>query len=298
MDELLRSLVKRAGVTTLCAALVLGASPALAQDPKPAEPAAGEARGDGASPEANPNDFAALVKRAGEKYGKKDYLGAAEDFKKAYAVEPRAPILYNIGRVYEQAGKFPEAVTYYKQFVRQPGVKLENRKDALERIKNLEEVIALDAKKDPPKDDPKVTDPKTTDPKATDPKATDPKTTDPVTQPPKPLPPNRTPAYIALGVGGAALIGAGVFGLMAGSEHDAFDAATTLQERRDAASAGERNAMVGDVLLGVGVASAIVGAVLFVTASPEEAPKPQPASGQLTPQLSPTSVGVGWSTRF
>lgn len=297
MDELLRSLVKRAGVTALCAALVLGASPALAQDPKPA---AGEASGDGAaSPDADPNSFAALVKRAGEKYGQKDYLGAAEDFKKAYAVEPRAPILYNIGRIYEQAGKFPEAVTYYKQFVRQPGVKLENRKDALERIKNLEEVIALDAKKDDPKvTDPKVTDPKTTDPKVTDPKTTDPKVTEPVKKQPEPLPPNRTPAYIALGVGGVALIGAGVFGLMAGSEHDAFDSATTLQARRDAASAGERNAMVGDVLLGVGVASAIVGVVLFVTASPEEAPKQQPASGQLTPQVSPTSVGVGWSARF
>jgi len=87
--------------------------------------------------------FDALVKKGAKHFAKKEYDQALKLFEKAYTLEPDAKLLYNIARVYEAQGKLSKAVELYKKFAKAPGIDLEYRKLASERIKELNEIIAL-----------------------------------------------------------------------------------------------------------------------------------------------------------
>ncbi|HFE47051.1 MAG TPA: tetratricopeptide repeat protein, partial [Nannocystis exedens] len=83
-----------------------------------------------------------LRQQAIDHFQAKDYEGAADYFKRAYAVDPNPNYLFNIGRVYEEAGELEESVSYYERFIQERGVDLESRGLALERLQLLRALIA------------------------------------------------------------------------------------------------------------------------------------------------------------
>jgi len=56
-------------------------------------------------------DFGTELYRAGR------YLDAVQAFEAAYAQRPKAMLLYNIGQALRKAGRFAEALAYYKRFL-------------------------------------------------------------------------------------------------------------------------------------------------------------------------------------
>ena len=194
-----------------------------------------------------------LSAKAAELYGKKDFLGAIELFKKAYELEPVPNLLYNIARCYEKAEKYEEAIEYYKKFTVAPDVDSKSREDSLKRIETLQD--ALDAKKalNTKKDPNGQTGPngQTTTPK-------------PVEQGP-----DRTVAYVLLGGGALALAGGATMGVLAKGKQSDFEAAgTTPDERRALRDSGERFALMADGMYVVGAGLAVVGIYMAVTAKP------------------------------
>jgi tetratricopeptide (TPR) repeat protein len=213
-------------------------------------------------------EFKRLTSQAQEQFSAKNYEAAAELFIKAYELKPVSNILYNVARIYEQAGNLEQALTYYQKFVKSPNVEKENRDDALERIKSLREVLALD------EDDEKQ---------------------EQVAEPVKPAEPeyDYTLAYVFWGVGAAALAGSLVFGILASDQHSKFEDATTIDERRDAADSGQTMSIVSDSLLISGAVLGVLGTVFFFTASPTE-------SDQIAimPIIGTDRVGMGLSFGF
>jgi len=92
---------------------------------------------------AKPENFDTLVRAAAKAYESANYDEALSKFQSAYALKPTASLLYNIGRAYEAKADFPNAVTYYARFVSSPDVEHSARSDAMDRIRTLNEVMAL-----------------------------------------------------------------------------------------------------------------------------------------------------------
>jgi tetratricopeptide (TPR) repeat protein len=79
----------------------------------------------------------AAYDRAMEAYQAERFRQAAEGFEDAYALEPQAPLLWNIGRAWEQAGEMEKARDSYTKFLAHEDVDSELRikvADALVRV--------------------------------------------------------------------------------------------------------------------------------------------------------------------
>src|SRR5690554_1256977 len=120
-------------VASVALATFLSAPPAHAQDGNSPQPSAEEAE----------LSYKEYAKKGGEAFAAKNYVEAAEAFERAYELKPVPNLLYNIGRAREKLGEFERANEVYTKFVTQPDVELKARQDALQRIKTLQEVIAL-----------------------------------------------------------------------------------------------------------------------------------------------------------
>lgn len=88
-----------------------------------------------------------------------------------------------------------------------------------------------------------------------------------------PPPPDRTPAFVAFGVGGAGLVTGTVAGILAlgaaGTAHDGCpNQVCTSQESVDAASRAKALGLVSTIGFGVGVLGVAAGTFLWVKASP------------------------------
>jgi hypothetical protein len=108
--------------------------------------------------------------------------------------------------------------------------------------------------------------------------------------PPPPAPssgPNRTPAFIAFGVGGAAAIGAVVTGIVANGKYKDAEKQCKPSCPDSTVKSIESMALVSDVLTGVAVVGVGVGAILLLTAggSHESATGTKPSiAGGVGPQ--------------
>lgn len=96
---------------------------------------------------ADPKTAKKYAREAGKAYADGDYDTALEKFTAAYQQDANPAILYNMGRVYENKAEFQEAIEQYKLFVTSPDVDQDARADALDRIKTLNEVLALTSSK-------------------------------------------------------------------------------------------------------------------------------------------------------
>lgn len=249
-------------------------------------------------PAATPaEDPDALRDQAVARFKAKDYDGAVELFQRAHAVDPKPNYLFNIGRVYEEAGKLAEAAEYYQRFVREPGVDLESRELALGRLRVIREIL-------------EATEPR---PEAQPPPRTSPEP-EPEPEPESPAVPPRTrkvriAGYVLLGVGAAAIAGGGVFGGLALRQSHDLENTAGYDARHELIDAGQTNAAIADGLFIGGGVLALAGLVMVlstvrpkveadVSARLRPAGKGRAFTSTLAPALGRGTVGLGWQGRF
>lgn len=251
-------------------------------------------------PEGDPE---ALSSAAVERFEAKDYDGAVELFEQAYAIDPQPNYLFNIGRVYEEKGDLENAVTFYQRFVSQPGVDIESRQAATERLKVLREALAqLEANgepKDETTDEPKD---ETTEPKD--------ETTGPTTTPPDDDPEAakrkktlRITGYSLMGAGGAALIVGAVFGGLASSSVKEGRSDRYVEREEAFIRRATRQARVADAMFITGGVLAAAGLTLvLVTLGGKkkgvEAGDTARRRTQWSPVVGPQQVGMALEHRF
>lgn len=228
-----------------------------------------------------------LTAQAAAAYREGNYADAVALFEQAYAINRVANLLYNMGRAEEKAGDFEAAIAYYERFVNEPGVRLEARQDALARLKTLREVVELRAQEARAQQE---------DAQASSAQPAPVETT-PAPPPAARTQPNYTPAWITLGVAGAAYITSGVFAWQARDAHSDFEAATSRSALRDAASRGEVASIVADSSLALGLILTGVGAYFLISPVQQEV-RSQPGAMQLTPQIGPDGAALQWAVSF
>lgn len=112
---------------------------------------------------------------------------------------------------------------------------------------------------------------------------------------PPPPPPSKMPAYVTIGVAGAAAITGAIFGIQALNAKSTFDKSPTVAHADDV----ERSALIADMAFGIAFTLGITGVVLLTTDEPSDpsAERPQTAL-ELTPYVSPTSGGAAARLTF
>lgn len=230
---------------------------------------------------------AELSKQAIERFKVKDYDGAVRLFEEAYALDNVPNYLFNIGRVYEEKGDIRAAVDYYQRFVKEPGVELEARDRALQRLRVLKGILQeTDGEDDD--GDAKPAGDEATETK-TAPEAAPAPVPAPAPAPPPPDPKWRTMKLAGagvLGVGGAVMVVGGIMGGVTLSKQSQLDRTHDFLARQDLAAQGKRLATTTDVLLGVGGALVLTGAILVAVGATRGR-----ASAATARRVSPTGLG-------
>lgn len=198
-------------------------------------------------------DVAAMVTEASAAFDAGDFDGAVAAFERAYAAKPDPRFLYNIGRIHEEAGQLDLAVVYYRRFVAEPGVELEQRDLASQRIEVLTRIRTTLAPASPAVPPPRVSEP---------------------AQTPRDETPPRTDALgramrntgIGLLAGGAAmLVTSAITGTFARSTESELGDENNPVRRRDLVDRGRSLALTTDIVMSLGAALAVVGTVLTAT---------------------------------
>lgn len=248
--------------------------------------------------DASGETFESLVDQARGRYKEKDYVGAVAFFERAYALQPDPAILFNIGRIHEEANNVDAAIAYYQKFIADETVDVGLRDKALQRLETLEKIVEI-RKKEEARQSPKPADP---GPKPADPNVTTPVGPQPGPQVPpggedKPAQPNkllRPIGYTMFGVGAALLIGGGIAGGLAKGQHNKFEAADTLEDQRAAGQKGKSLAAAADGLFIAGGVLAVVGMVLLLVPKARKSRAVQ----AMQPKVTPHQVGLGYVYRF
>lgn len=248
-----------------------------------------------AAPGGETETFDTLVGQATGKFKDKDYAGAVALFERAYAVQPEPAILFNIGRIYEEAQNAEAAIGYYEKFIADESVELKDREKAVTRLQVLRTIVEIREKeknrnKPKPAEPAPVTEP--TPVVGPQPPANNPPPTD--SKPGKPGRLLRPIGGAMLGTGAALVIGGAIAGGVARGAHNDFVAAKTLPDKETAATRGRSLAATADGLFIAGGVIAAVGIVLLIV----PAVRKSRAVQALQPQVSPTQVGLGFTHRF
>jgi hypothetical protein len=200
---------------------------------------------------------------------------------------PQPRFLDNLARVQEEAGRLPEAIEYYRKFVASPGVDLELRDRAAQRLAMLLRINSTIA------------------PTAQPDTATTPEPTPSRTTPERDAPPSDTSrrgrpmrnAGIGILSGGAALLVGGlVSGLVAQSTAARLGDTTEPSRRRDLVDRGHGLALATDVMISIGAALTVVGATLTAVGAVRMRRSPRRAA--MTARPSARGLMVGITYRF
>lgn len=247
----------------------------------------------GQAEESDQQTFKDLTRRGAQAFQQKDYAQAVELFEKAYAIRPIPNLLYNIGRVYEKKGDFEKAISHYEQFINQPDVDIKARRDALQRLKTLREVVAM-------REEGKDVDQEQVAREQGERELAEPTEAEETSEPDQTQPEvdkNYLPAYLFTAIGASSLIGSGVFAALAAGAHSDFDSATTLTQSREAAQSGQTYTTVADSLLAAGVVAGGVGLYFWAAPPTEEASAQSPAAS-LTPAVGPRGASLTLTVDF
>ncbi len=229
-----------------------------------------------------PGSAADLSGQAIERFKARDYDAAARLFEQAYGLDPNPNYLFNVGRVYEEKGDIRSAADYYQRFVKEPGVQIESRELALQRLRVLRAILH--------ETEPEPGQPATVAPGPT----TDTTAPGPAKDEPDRNKSMRIGGYALLGVGGASMIVGGIFGGLTLAKKNKLDDTHTVDERQALAQDGKTFAIVSDVTLFTGAALAVTGLVLVLVARKPRSPQ----RSALTPSLGRGHAGLTWSLRF
>ena len=207
------------------------------------------------------------VFEAGKQYYDTGYYDdALKSFRRAYDMCPKAGLLKNIGATEERLGNLAAAIEAYEQYVKAAPT-ADDRDATLLLIGNLKKRVVA-----PP---PSASSSASAAPSAPPPPSASsavapPPPPPPTLPPPPPEAPNRVPAYVALGVAGAATIGAVITGLVAKSRYDHANSNCAPRCPDSEVSGVKSMALVSTILTGVAVVSVGVSGVLFFTAKPAQ----------------------------
>lgn len=209
-----------------------------------------------ADPDSPKGQADALSDDAVQKFYNKEYEAAIDLFLQAYELDQQPNYLFNIGRVYEESGDLVKAVEFYERFVASPGVDLDARQNATERLKVLRSAVDALKKDDKepapapgpePEPEPIVDEGPTEDPKADRKKKL------------------RIAGYSLLGVGGAALIVGGVFGGLARGKTNDADNEPFVDDALNLRAEAKTQAVVADAMFISGGVLAATGLVLVLS---------------------------------
>lgn len=197
-----------------------------------------------------------LSAQAIERFNARDYDAAVRLFEEAYAIDKVPNYLFNIGRVYEEKGDIRSAVDYYQRFVKEPGVEIEARDLALQRLRVLKGILQETDPGEKPAEAAPAPAPVVEGPKP------EPAPVKPAAPDPKWRKMKLTGAGL-LGVGGGALIIGGVLGGLTLSKQNQLDATHDYAARQDLVQGGQRLAVATDVLIIGGAVLALTGVALL-----------------------------------
>lgn len=244
---------------SLSVSLSLALGPALAlAAPAPSEPPPDGTTDTGVS-EADKVQAEQLSAQAIGEFNGKNYDKAVELFEQAYDLDPQPNYLFNIGRVYEEAGNLESAVDFYARFVKQPGVDIDAREVALERLRVLRAI--LEETKQP---DPEVEPEPEPEPEPQPEPEVEPVPDPGIEKDKRKRKAMRGAGFGLLGVGAGALIGGAVLGALAQSDNTRADEAASLADRQDLLGSSKGKALGADIMFGVGGALLVTGVVLVV----------------------------------
>lgn len=231
----------------LAAAMTLGTEGQVLAAMAPATGPSGQAAASG--PTASD-----LSGQAIERFKAKDYDAAARLFDEAYKLDPNPNYLFNIGRVYEEKGDIRSAVDYYQRFVKEPGVELESRELALQRLRVLKAILQETDAQAKPEPEPEKVEP---EPAKVEP--------EPVKQPPPEDPRPRklqVAGYGLLAVGGVATVVGGILGGVTLAKQRELAGIHDYDTRVGLADRGKSLALGTDVLIFTGGALLLTGVIL------------------------------------
>jgi hypothetical protein len=190
-----------------------------------------------------------------------DYENALKAFEKAYELSKRPAILINIATVQERRGNLESAIQALRTYLElEPAG--EHAETTKLRLQNLEKRQA----EAPPPAPPPVAPAPAPAPAPLAPPP-EPATTQTPAAPPKDDggSVDRTPAFIAFGIAGAAAIGAGVTGILANGQYQDAKEKCSPNCKDSELSSGRTLAVVSTVATGVAVVGAGFGLVLWLS---------------------------------
>lgn len=281
------SIGHKAWSLALAAAMILGTEGQVLAAMAPAKGSKGQAAGEAtatgpaeAQPPASGGPTASdLSGQAIERFKAKDYDAAARLFDEAYKLDPNPNYLFNIGRVYEEKGDIRAAVDYYQRFVKEPGVELESRELALQRLRVLKAILQETDAAAQPEEQPKP---------EPEPVKTEPEPAKPAPAPEDPRPRKlQVAGYGLLAVGGVATVVGGILGGVTLSRQNRLDETTDFQSRVDLAEGGRSLALGTDVLLFTGGALLLTGVILVAVGASK-----RKAGAVARRRVVPTGLGV------
>lgn len=246
----------------------------------------------------------ALAKDADRFYRDNKYREAAETLKQAYELDPNTLYLYNIARAWDQAGEVNLSLESYRQYVAQPSdttqpelVKKANL--AMDRLRTLmargeaDKKIQEADKKRLEEDKKKAEQRAEAEAKA----AREQRAQFEEQERARREAANSTVgtkkliAYIAGGATVAALGTSLVFAIIANGSRNAFRLATTLDAKTSLEATTRTQALVTDIMLLVGLATAATAIIIY----PKGAEQPAGSAGVVSLSLTPF-VGGGLAT--
>lgn len=247
---------------------------------------------------------AALVKEGERLFNARKYREAAEVLKRAYEAQPDPRLLYNIARAYEQAGDLREALSYYDQFIKNSDsdmdpLLLKRAHSAAERARVLiekeEQTQAVaDAERKRLQEEAEASRKRAEEEQAAAQRAQELARQQQVAEQERAMASYRRSKVAAFALGGVSVasVGAGVFfGLQARDSRKAFDEATSLELKEQAAEDTRGKALLADVGFGVGLAAAIGAIIVY----PKNGP---PEEGEVRMTLAPRGLGAGVEVNF
>jgi tetratricopeptide (TPR) repeat protein len=201
-------------------------------------------------------------------YDTSNYPGALAEFEKAYKLEPKPALLFNIARCYEVMAKLEQAIKYYKLFLAKSD-KPDNEDLVRARLATLERRLKEERPRQPEQpEQPKQ--PK--EPQGSPP----PEKASPAGSTPPAAPKEQerggswrgTAGWVLLGVGGASLATGVVFGVLAGGKtteyNDGVGAGKTFEELDAIDGTGKSFELAKILTLVIGGVAAAAGGGLLL----------------------------------
>lgn len=239
------------------------------------------------SPASAQDDFQTHLDAGLRHYESRQYADAAREFQAAFDIRPEPDLLYNVARSYERGVMRREAIDAYARFLELPGTTSEMRQRALAARNSLESELRAIEQRDQAQQT-------TTETETETPAESNDATTAPPPPPPEPSP-LRPTGFALIGVGAAVAVVGGVFGGLALSANSDFEDATDRAEQLELRDDVNRNALLADVFVGVGVGVAVVGVILAIVGKPDTADQP---SASITPTVGRDGAGLQLRTSF